>query len=94
MIVPSRWIKQWLLFTYHKACNAPGKIDMFSLLTADSTVELNWRPKTTLKAPITAPDDPRVVDHPGHYRRVGFEVWTKLLDLYGINGFAIAVVNI
>ena len=92
MIIPSRWTKQWILFAVHKVCNAPGKIDMFPLLTQDITAEYGWRPKKNLIKPICAPEDPRVEDTPGHYRRVSFEVWTKLYELYGMNGFAIAVV--
>lgn len=41
------------------------------------------RPKKTLKAPCK--------DSPGHYRRISLQVWLKLLDLYGIQGYAIAV---
>jgi hypothetical protein len=67
MIIPSRWIKQWLLFAHFKVCEAPGKIDMFLLLKADPTVEGGWRPKKTLRPPV-ASEDPKVEDHPGHYR--------------------------
>jgi len=90
MIMPSRWLKQWLLFSYYKVSDAPGKIDMFLLLKQDETVDGGWRPKNTLK-PAAASQDPSVIDTPGHYRRVTLEVWLKLVDLYGLLGYAIAV---
>ena len=39
-------------------------------------------------APFTS-EDPKVPDHPGHYRRVTLQVWIKLIDLYGVDGPAI-----
>ena len=63
---------------------------MFMLLKQDSSIEGGWRPKKTLKPPV-ASLDPKIEDTPGHYRRVTLEVWLKLIDLYGLQGYAIAV---
>lgn len=52
MIVPSRWIRNWLLFAHLKiATDAPGPINMDSLLQRDETVDGGWRPKNTLLPP-------------------------------------------
>eukprot|EP01032_Pedospumella_encystans_P023151 gene23151-26212_t len=87
MIVPSRWIRQWLLFAHIKAGPAPGPIDMWPLLKEDINEPGGWRPLKTLLPPCTEFGQER----PGHYRRVSFEVWCALIDLYGVEGFAIAV---
>ena len=62
MIVPSRWIREWLLFAYYKTANEPGPITMSTLLTADGNNW--WRPLKTLRPPSTEPGK----EHPGHYR--------------------------
>ena len=67
MIIPSRWIRNWLLFAHFKLSDSPGKIDMWSLLKKDETVEGGWRPKKNLKAPIIA-EGANGEEHPGHYR--------------------------
>jgi hypothetical protein len=68
MIIPSRWIKEWLIFTHLKLGEPPGPIDMFSLLQKDLTVEGGWRPKKTLLPPSIQPDPTDPSNHPGHYR--------------------------
>lgn len=65
----------------------PGSIDMLSLLRQDPTVPGGWRPKRNLLSPSTKPGEER----PGHYRRITLETWTNLIDLYGVDGYAIAV---
>lgn len=93
MIIPSRWIKQWLLFAHLKLTVVPpGPINMFSLLMQDSGVPGGWRAKKTLLPPIVSvANDGSIDQHPGHYRRISLEVWLKLIDMYGIDGFALAV---
>lgn len=97
MIVPSRWINQWLVFAYYKMGPEPGKIPMFTLLKQDASVEGGWRPKNNLLPPESGrvnagvPGGGMTEDRPGHYRRISLEAWLKLLDLYGIEGYAIAV---
>lgn len=52
MIVPSRWVRHWLLFAHLKiSTDAPGPINMDSLLQRDDSVEGGWRPKNTLLPP-------------------------------------------
>lgn len=90
MIIPSRWLKMWLLFTHFKVePSPPGPIDMLSLLKQDPTVIGGWRPKKNLLPPSTKEGEVR----PGHYRRITIEAWIQLVDLYGLDGFAIAVVS-
>lgn len=64
MIMPSRWVRQWLLFAHVKAGNAPGPIDMWPLLKEDPTEAGGWRPLKTLLPPSTEFGSER----PGHYR--------------------------
>lgn len=91
MIIPSRWCRHWLKFTHLKMGPDPGPIDMASLLVRDSTApNLGYRPKKDLIPPCTAFGK----ETPGHYRRVTLETWIKLVDLYGVNGYAIAVLGI
>lgn len=66
MIVPSRWIRQWLLFAHIKAGPAPGPIDMWPLLKEDINEPGGWRPLKTLLPPCTEFGQER----PGHYRYV------------------------
>jgi hypothetical protein len=85
MIVPSRWIKFWLLFSHHKIVHEPpGPINTRSLVIKDKTSGL-LRPRNTLNPPTQS--------DPGHYRRVSLEVWLKLLNMYGCDGPAIAVLG-
>eukprot|EP00981_Chlorochromonas_danica_P013237 scaffold5992_cov158-Ochromonas_danica.AAC.3 len=65
----------------------PGPIDMLSLLRQDSSAPGGWRPKRNLLPPCTKFGEER----PGHYRRVSLEAWINLIDLYGVDGYAIAV---
>ena len=52
MIVPSRWVRHWLLFAHLKiSTDSPGPINMDSLLQKDDAVEGGWRPKKTLLPP-------------------------------------------
>jgi hypothetical protein len=99
MIIPSRWVRKWLLFAHLKAGPEPGKITMDSLVVRDTTflppnwdqhsMPFGWRPKNTLKPPYQGAS--KSDSHPGHYRRVPIEVWTKLTKTYGVQGFPIAV---
>ncbi len=57
----------WLLFAHFKVAEAPGKIDMFLLLTEDRGVSEGWRPKRNLIPPKYS-EDPKIDVHPGHYR--------------------------
>ncbi len=115
MIIPSRWVRKWLLFSHIKIGEPPGPIDMMSLLTQDPaaihTFHGGWRPKNTLLPPSTKFGEER----PGHYRsatqyslpadtlvdmvlrchrRITLEAWINLVELYGVDGFAIAVVSV
>ena len=98
MIIPSRWVRNWLLFAHMKLTeDPPGPIDMLSLLKEDSSVQGGWRPKKTLKPPqseMTNAKGEVTEEFPGHYRRISLEAWIKLVDLYGNTGYAIAVVSI
>ena len=117
MIIPSRWVREWLLFAHLKTtATPPGPIDMRSLLQQDASVEGGWRPKNTLRPPGKGPNSsssspspgraaPVVTkstkskkpedmdDFPGHYRRISYEAWQKLVELYDISEprFAMAV---
>jgi hypothetical protein len=64
MIVPSRWIRQWLLFAHIKSGQPPGPINMWPLLKQDATEPGGWRPLKTLLPPSTEFGNER----PGHYR--------------------------
>lgn len=48
VIVPSRWIRLWLLFAHLKKGDAPGEIDTTTLLVKDKSFASGWRPKKTL----------------------------------------------
>ena len=54
-----------------------------------SCMPFGWRPKNTLKPP--APGMMENESFPGHYRRVGMEVWKKLVKIYKVQGYPIAV---
>jgi len=57
MIIPSRWVREWLLFAHLKTtATPPGPIDMGSLLQQDASVEGGWRPKNTLRPPGKGPN--------------------------------------
>lgn len=64
MIIPSRWVRKWLVFTKFKRGEPPGAIDMWSLLKQDNNVIGGWRPKNTLLPPSNVFGEER----PGHYR--------------------------
>eukprot|EP00601_Ochromonadales_sp_CCMP2298_P037185 CAMPEP_0173360780 /NCGR_PEP_ID=MMETSP1144-20121109/20805_1 /TAXON_ID=483371 /ORGANISM="non described non described, Strain CCMP2298" /LENGTH=208 /DNA_ID=CAMNT_0014310227 /DNA_START=86 /DNA_END=708 /DNA_ORIENTATION=- len=87
MIIPSRWVRQWLLFAHVKAGQPPGPIDMWPLLKKDPLSPGGYRPLNTLLPPSSEFGSER----PGHYRRISFEAWAALADLYGVNGYALAV---
>mmetsp|Transcript_22786 Transcript_22786/g.20700 ORF Transcript_22786/g.20700 Transcript_22786/m.20700 type:complete len:210 (-) Transcript_22786:33-662(-) len=88
MIIPSRWIRLWLQFAYMKLGEPPGPIDMWPLMQNDPNVPGGWRPKKTLKPPLSKLNE---VEFPGHYRRISLQAWLKFVDLYSIQGYAIAV---
>jgi hypothetical protein len=75
MIVPSRWIRKWLLFAHLKLGEEPGPIDMISLLTKDGS---DWRPKRTLLPPCTKFGEER----PGHFRYIFFIIVLKFVGNY------------
>ncbi len=89
MIVPSRWVRFWLLFSYYKVGDPPGPIDMLSLIKQDRSAPGGWRAKKSLLAPSNKFGEER----PGHYRRISLEAWVHLVDLYGVDGYALAVVQ-
>jgi hypothetical protein len=94
VIMPSRWLRRWLLFTHMKTDEEPGPVSMSLLLTRDPAAPSGLRPKKTLRPPSTpTPEKPDAPDSPGHYRRVTLEVWLKFVALYGTDGPAIAVVS-
>lgn len=62
---------------------------MLSLLVADSNAHGGWRPKRNLLPPTNKYQEERT----GHYRRISLEAWINLVDLYGLDGYAIAVVS-
>jgi hypothetical protein len=63
---------------------------MSSLLVRDSSApNLGYRPKKDLVPPSNAFGK----ETPGHYRRVTLQTWIQLVDLYGVDGYAIAVVS-
>jgi hypothetical protein len=64
MIVPSRWVRAWLLFAHFKVGDPPGPIDMLSLLKQDKETPGGWRAKKGLLPPSTKFGEER----PGHYR--------------------------
>ena len=67
MIVPSRWIKEWLIFAHLKVGKEPKKITMMSLLVTDPAVEGNLRPNRKLMPP-NAEGTEEQEESPGHYR--------------------------
>eukprot|EP01034_Spumella_vulgaris_P025290 gene25290-31728_t len=89
MIIPSRWVRKWLLFCHLKVGEPPGPIDMWSLLKQDPNAEggTGWRAKNTLLPPSTKFGEER----PGHYRRISLEAWINLVELYNVDGYALAV---
>lgn len=92
MLIPSRWARKWVLFAHLRLSNEePGPIDMLSLMTADSSEALGWRPKMNLRAPIKDSPDPEVDDAPGHYRRITLRAYKELERLYGVSGYPMAV---
>ena len=69
VVVPSRWIRKWIVFCQLRAGDEPGKITMMSLLVNDPHAPGGFRPKNTLKPANAAKlDNPNAAEHPGHYR--------------------------
>lgn len=107
MIIPSLWVRNWLLFAHFKLrAEAPGPIDISSLIKRDASCVKGdnyatdgWRPKSTLKPPTKTKLDTgdfakeEYELNPGQYRRVSRDVWDALVDLYGLTQpqFCIAV---
>jgi hypothetical protein len=100
IIIPSRWVRNWLLFAYHKMSkDPPGPVDISSLIKEDATVDGGWRPKNTLLPPtrtkVETGDYAKIEWEvkPGNYRRIPFECWELIVGLYGQTGpqFCIAV---
>lgn len=67
MIVPSRWIKEWLMFAHLKIGKEPKKITMRSLLVKDDSAEGGLRPNKTILRP-NAEGTEENEESPGHYR--------------------------
>jgi len=85
MIVPSRWLKEWLIFAHLKlSTDAPGPIPMHTIMKQDRQVDGGWRPLKTLQPPQVGNADKNIPELPGHYRRISFAAWTKLAKLYDI----------
>ncbi|CAE7747066.1 unnamed protein product, partial [Symbiodinium microadriaticum] len=66
----------------------PGKIPMMSLLVRDPKSPGGLRPNRSLLPPNA---DQEVDESPGHYRRVTLDAWCQLVEMYGVDGPAIAV---
>ncbi len=101
VVVPSRFIREWLLFAQMKLTNDhPSPIDIGSLLKADPSCAAGYRPLKTLRPPEKVvsknSSDYAKVEYsmtPGHYRLITIEAWRRLVVLYGIRepGVVIAV---
>ena len=71
IIIPSRWIKKWLIFAHMKLGEEPGRIDTKILLVQDKKAFNGWRPLMTLKPPnADRVTDVKAPETPGHYRLV------------------------
>ncbi len=90
VVIPSRWIRNWLLFAHLKLSGEPpGPIDIGPLIKEDPTAEGGWRPKNTLQPPsrnkIETGDYAKLEFDvkPGQYRRIPYQAWEVLVSLYG-----------
>ena len=101
-IIPSRWIRNWLIFAHLKLSeDAPGPIDVSTLIKEDENNPGEYRPKKTLEPPSKTRVEggdfaKQEYDlQPGHFRRIGLETWGTLISLYGIEEpkFTIAVLG-
>jgi hypothetical protein len=90
VIIPSRWLRQWLIFAHLKRGDPPGKIDTRILLTKDKKTPSGWRPKLSLKPPSLA-QDKFDESSPGHFRRITLEAWTILVEMYDVEEGAPAI---
>ena len=101
MIIPSRFIRDWLLFAQMKMTNQhPAPIDIASLLKEDPSSACGYRPLKTLRPPekVVTKDsgDYAKIEYamtPGHYRLITIEAWRRFVTLYGVTepGVMIAV---
>ena len=101
VVMPSRWIREWLIFAEMKiTSHHPGPVNIDSLVKKDDTATSGWRPLKTLRPPekIVKKDsgDYSKIEYevtPGHYRLVSPEVWRRFVKLYGVTepGVVIAV---
>jgi hypothetical protein len=92
IVVPSRWLRKWLVFAHLKLGEEPGKIDTKMLLVQDPKAFNGYRPLTTLKPPnFEQSINPKAKESPGHYRRISLSAFQKLVELYGLNGPVICV---
>jgi len=92
VVVPSRWLRKWLIFAHMKLGEEPGKIDTNMLLAKDPKAFNGYRPLMTLKPPNHLQDmNPQAAETPGHYRRIGLRAFEKLVELYGLSGPVICV---
>ena len=90
-IIPSRWVRNWLIFAHLKLSeNAPGPIDLSTLIKDDEKNPGWYRPKKTLQPPskrrVEGGDFAKQEYEikPGHFRRIGYDTWKSLISLYGI----------
>lgn len=101
VVIPSRFIRDWLLFAQMKMTNThPRPIDIGSLLKVDPSSPVGYRPLKTLRPPekVVSKDsgDYSKIEYamtPGHYRLITIEAWRRFVIMYGIAepGVVIAV---
>lgn len=66
VIIPSRWLRQWLLFAHVRQGEEPGKVNTNSLLVKDPASPGGYRPNKNIRPPNSNPDNGE--ETPGHYR--------------------------
>ena len=101
VVIPSRWIRDWLLFAQMNITNHhPGPISIDTIVTQDPKSESGWRPLNTIKPPEKKVKkdnkDYAKIEYevtPGHYRLISLEAWRRLVKMYGVSepGVCIAV---
>ena len=97
MIVPSRWIRFWLIFAQKKIGgeSPPGPVNVCDLLQADDTMTITdygvdgLRPTKTIRPPsrVQVEDDKGAKvwqEEPGHFRRVGWKTFKSMVSLYDL----------
>ena len=92
VVIPSRWIRNWLLFAQMNISNHhPGPISIDTIVTKDPSSETGWRPLSTIKPPEKKikkdSKDYAKIEYevtPGHYRLISIEAWRRLVKMYGV----------